>query len=355
MTSPRILATGTATPPHVLRQADARAFAQHHFAGTLDDLDRLLTVFDHAEIETRHTCMPLEWFRQSHDFEEKNAAYVDWALRLSSEAIANCLQETDVTPRDIDYLIFVSTTGLATPSIDARLIGALGFHPNTRRTPVWGLGCAGGAAGLAHAFHHAQGHPRAHVLVVALELCSLTFHFGDRSKSNLVAAALFGDGAAAVLVSGDQTHGDRAAHPEIMGTMSTLWPDSLDVMGWNVMNEGMQVVFAQTIPAIVRRLASDNIVQFLESFQLGLTDIDHLIAHPGGARVISAYEQALALSDGRMDSAREVLREYGNMSSASVLFVLKRFLRPGRTRPGEHGLVTALGPGFCSENVLVRF
>jgi alkylresorcinol/alkylpyrone synthase len=170
-----------------------------------------------------------------------------------------------------------------------------------------------------------------------------------------VAAALFGDGAAAALISGAAVGEINARGPEILGTRSTLWPDSLDVMGWNVVNEGMQVVFAQTIPSMVRRLARDNIVEFLGDYGLDLADLDHLIAHPGGVRVIAAYEQALALTDGTMDTARDVLREYGNMSSASVLFVLERFLRPGRTQPGQHGLVTALGPGFCSEQVLVRF
>jgi len=349
------MALGTAMPPHILTQADARDFAQLHFSGALGDLERLLAVFDNAEIETRRTCMPLEWFGRPHDVEEKNNAYIDWAVRLSAEAIRNCLAQVDVLPGDIDYLIFVSTTGMANPSIDARLIGKLGFSPHTRRTPVWGLGCAGGAAGLAHAFHHARGHPDGKTLVVALELCSLTFHFGDKSKSNLVAAALFGDGAAAALVCGTADRKGESRGPEILGTMSTLWPDSIDVMGWNIVNEGMQVVFAQAIPAIVRRLARDNIAKFLAVHGLGLSDIDHIIAHPGGARVISAYEQALALTNGKMDAAREVLREYGNMSSASVLCVLDRFMRPGRTQPGQHGLVTALGPGFCSEHVLVRF
>jgi alkylresorcinol/alkylpyrone synthase len=349
---PRIVATGTAAPPHVLRQSDARAFAHRFFAGAQRDIERLLSVFDHAAIDTRRTCMPVDWFLRPHEFEEKNAAYLDWAMKLSTEAIGACLDRAGASPADIDYLIFVSTTGLATPSLDARLIGHLGMSPNTRRTPVWGLGCAGGAAGIAHAFHYALGHPESRTLVVTVELCSLTFHFGDKSRSNLVATALFGDGAAAVLVAGDWVGSEGSA---IIDTRSTLWPDSLDVMGWNFQNEGMQVVFAQTIPSIVKRLARDNIEAFLGAHGLTLTDVDYLIAHPGGAKVIAAYEDALQLSNGKMDVARAVLREYGNMSSASVLFVLERYLDNGATGPGTHGLLTALGPGFCSEHVLLRF
>jgi alkylresorcinol/alkylpyrone synthase len=349
---PRIAAVGAAVPPNVISQVQAREFAREFFGRSFPDIDRLLDVFDHAEIDMRHVCMPVEWFSQEKSFLEKNAAYIDWACRLSEQAIRECLMRAQVDIGDVDYLIFVSTTGLATPSIDARLIGRLGMSSHTRRTPIWGLGCAGGAAGLAHAYHHLKGHPAGKTLVVAVELCSLTFHFADRGKSNLIASALFGDGAAAVLVVGDE---HDSTGPEMLGTLSTLWPDSLDVMGWNFMNEGMQVVFSRAIPSIVKKLAAENITEFLRPYGLAVKDLSYLIAHPGGAKVIAAYEQALALTNGKMEPARAVLREYGNMSSASVLFVLERFMRNAQPGSGAYGLVTTLGPGFCSENVLLRF
>ncbi len=349
---PRIVSVGTAVPPYIITQEEIKIAAREHFGAAFPDIDRLLAVFDHAEIDTRHFCVPLDWYRTEKTFLQKNEAYIEWACRLSREAIRQCLERAVVSVEDIDYLLFVSTTGLATPSIDSRLIGQLGMSPHTRRTPVWGLGCAGGAAGVSHAYHYGIGHPQSKMLLVAVELCGLTFHFHDLSKSNLVASALFGDGAAAVLVAGADTglHGI-----EIKGTRSTLWRDSLDIMGWNFMNEGMQVVFSRAIPGIVKTLARDNIEDFLHQYNLSLTDIQYLLAHPGGVKVIEAYEQALGLMPGKMQIAREVLREYGNMSSVSVLFVLDRFIQQVQPLAGSYGLLTALGPGFCAENVLLHF
>jgi alkylresorcinol/alkylpyrone synthase len=222
---------------------------------------------------------------------------------------------------------------------------------NVRRTPIWGLGCAGGAAGLAHAFHHALGHPEQRTLLVATELCGLTFDGSDMSKSNLVASALFGEGAAAALVVGDKI---SATGPAIVDSRSCFYPDSLDVMGWNVTNTGLQVVFARRIPDIVTARASDDLGAFLAVHELSFDDIDTLLFHPGGTRVIEAYEQALGLEPERLDLCRGVLRDYGNMSSVTVLFVLERCLQEQRLPAGGFGLVSAMGPGFCSESLLLR-
>jgi alkylresorcinol/alkylpyrone synthase len=348
----RIVSVGTAVPQHRIAQSEARSFAANFFGAEYPDIERLLGLFDHTEIETRYICQPPEWYTQARSFVEKNEAYIDWSLKLGSEAIANCLDRARVRPEQIDQLIFVSTTGLATPSMDARLIGHLGFGAHTRRTPIWGLGCAGGVAGVAHAHHHLLGQPGALALVVSVELCSLTFHFGDKSKSNLVATALFGDGAAAVLLAGGETD---LSGTEIVDTRTTLWPDSLDVMGWNFETEGMQVVFSRAIPSIVHELGADNLRQFVADNGLSLTDVDRLITHPGGAKVIQAYEEALALTNGKLAGARAVLRDYGNMSSASVLFVLQHELQKKKPPANAWGLMSALGPGFSSELALLRF
>jgi alkylresorcinol/alkylpyrone synthase len=205
---------------------------------------------------------------------------------------------------------------------------------------------------LIHAHDYLTGHPDQNVLFVAVELCGLTFQQDDFSKSNFVATALFGDGAAAVVMSGDNV---RQAGARILDVQSTIWPDSLDVMGWNIVSEGMQVIFSRRIPAIVRKYMAENLQEILEKNNLALHDVDHVIAHPGGAKVIEAYEEALNLKNGKMDISRAVLRDYGNMSSVTVLFVLDEFLQNGNTNKDDLGIITALGPGFSSETLLIRF
>jgi alkylresorcinol/alkylpyrone synthase len=347
----RISAVATAVPENRVDQEVVQRFGRALFQEAFADIDRLLPVFSNAQIQSRYFAAPPEWFESTHSFADKNQFYVDSAVRLGKEAISSCLERAGKAPEDIDHLIFVSTTGLATPSIDARLINQLQLRTNIRRTPIWGLGCAGGVAGLSRAFEYARAFPRERVVLLALELCGLTFQRGDLSKSNLVATSLFGDGAAAVLVSGEET-GD--AGPRFVASRSTLWYDSLDVMGWDVNNDGLKVLFSRDIPTIVHKLVLPALAEFLASLNLSLADLSHMIAHPGGSKVIEAYEQALALEDGKMNRSREVLRRYGNMSSPTVLFVLEDFLSARAIGPGEYGLVTALGPGFSSEMVLIQ-
>ncbi len=348
---PRILATATAKPPHRLPQRVAGKLAGAHFAAGFPDVERLLPVFEHAGIEGRDLCRPPEWLVTPRSFEEKNAAYVECAQQLSLAAAERCLARAGVQASEIGHLIFVSTTGLATPSLDPRLIPRLGLSAHARRTPVFGLGCAGGTAGLAHAERSARAEPGGLVLLVAFEATSLTFLHGDFSKSNLVATALFGDGAAAVLVAGDDAPGSG---PRIVGSRSTLFSDSLDVMGWNFLDEGMQVVFSRAIPGIVRRQSRADVTSFLAEHGLDLEDVACWVVHPGGLRVIESYEEALDLPAEALHETRAVLRDHGNMSSATVLYVLERFLAGGRPREGEYAFLTSLGPGFSSEHVLLR-
>ena len=349
---PRLLGVHTAVPPYRTNQAEAASFARKHFGPQVHDFERLLPVFENTGIDTRYFSAPLEWIGDGHSPAEKNELYIRSATDLSVQATKELLELHDLRPSDIDYIIYVNTTGLATPSIDARIINRLGFRSNIRRTPIWGLGCAGGAAGLAHAYHHALGHPNERVLVVACELCGLTFMPDDYSKSNVVAAALFGEGAAAALVGGD---GVGAEGVDILGSNSRFYPDSLDVMGWNVVTKGLQVVFAQRIPDIVAANAREDFEAFLDKHDLTLADIAAYIFHPGGTKVINAYRTALGLQNGELSVALDILREYGNMSSVSVLFVLERFLASVQPAVGEYGLLSALGPGFCSESLLLKF
>jgi alkylresorcinol/alkylpyrone synthase len=348
---PRIQSTAVALPPYQVTQQAAEDFARRHFTGLNREIDRLTSIFPNAGIATRYFTRPLDWLALPHTLAEKNNVYIESATALCAEAITRLLRENDLTTSDIDYLIYVNTTGLATPSIDARLINQLRFRPDIRRCPIWGLGCAGGVAGLSHAYHHAIGHPGERVLLVAAELCGLTFLPEDGSRSNIVATALFGEGAAAVLITGD---GVASNGPRILGTQSHFYPDSLDVMGWNVVAQGLQVVFAQRIPDIVSTHAAEDLGGFLGRHGLALSDVAAFLFHPGGKKVLAAYEKALGFGNGELELSRAVLRDYGNMSSVTVLFVLDRYLRTDASRDG-HIVLSALGPGFCSESVLARW
>ncbi len=348
--NPRVLSVATAVPPHRVEQGEIKEFARRLFGGKFRDLERLLPVFDNGGIEARHFCQPPEWFGREWSFPERNALYTEHALGLSEKAARRCLDKAGVGPEEVGALFFVSTTGISTPSLDAKLLFELGLSPNLKRVPVWGLGCAGGAAGVARAADYARAYPDEYVLVVAVELCGLTFQVGDLSKSNLVAASLFADGAAAVLLG----PGGPGEGPEVLGSHSTTWPGTEDVMGWDLVETGLRVRFAKSVPQIVRTRTRATVEEACERHGIAPEDLWHPVVHPGGAKVIEAYEEALGLEAGSLELPREILREYGNMSSASVLFVLERFLEDYPAGSGEYGAISALGPGFSAEHVLFR-
>ena len=347
---PSILAVATATPPHRTNQAEIRSFAREYFGPAIRDIDRYISVFDNAEIDSRHLAAPLDWFHGRHTWNEANDLWIEVGCTLGEEAARCCLERARLTPADVDHIIFVSTTGLAAPSLDARIMTLLDMPRHARRTPIWGLGCAGGVAGLARASEYVRAFPRHRALLVCVELCSITFQHGDRSKRNLVAASLFGDGAAAVLVGGDAV---AEAGPRVVDTRSTLFPDSLDLMGWDIVETGMRVIFGAGIPRVVLDHFDGLARELLSDHDLSLDRIDHHVYHPGGAKVLRAYEQAGHLGPDALEASRAVLREYGNMSSATVLFVLKRLLDAG-IAPDATALMTVFGPGFSSEMALLR-
>jgi len=348
---PRLLSVATAVPAHRVDQGEARAFASHLFGSHLADLDRLLPLFDNAGIKTRFFSVPSDWFGEAHSLEEKNHIYIQSATDLGTQVSRKLMESTDTAPEEIDYIIYVNTTGLATPSIDARLINILGLRRNIRRTPIWGLGCAGGAAGLSHAYHYLIGHPGHRVLVVAVELCGLTFIHDDFSKSNLVACSLFGEGAASALVCGDDV---ASGGLDILATQSTFYPDSLEVMGWNIVSRGMQVVFDKKIPNIVLEHAASELASFLDKHQLKIDVIQQFLYHPGGTKVVAAYETAYGVNANRFEYSRGILRDFGNMSSVTVLFVIERYLTKHGLDNSGYAVISALGPGFCSESLLVK-
>lgn len=354
--NPRLIALATAVPSHVLSTNDVKRLATHVFSSE-EFRERNFDVFENAEIETRHTCVSIDWLGQSHSFGERNRLYIEHATRLAAEVSSSALERAGLTARDVDHVVFVSSTGLSTPSMDALLANQLEFRSDIRRTPIWGLGCAGGAVGLSRAREFALADPSARVLLVALELCSVTFLPTDVTKRNLVAASLFGDGAAAAVVVGStvkQPARGRSLPLELFASHSVLWRDTLDVMGWTIDEVGLHVVFSRDIPAIVREAVRPAVVEFLARHGLTLDDVQHLVAHPGGVKVLRAYAEALEIAPERLHHARDVLRRYGNMSSPSCLFVLERVLQAGDIEPGQRALVTALGPGFSGEFVLMQ-
>ena len=358
---PRLVALATAAPEPLVPQAVIRATVERLFANGSATLSRLLQVFDHSGIESRSVCMPLEWYAQPRTFGEQNELYIQHALRLGSDAASRALADAGLSGTHVDHIVYVSTTGLATPSLDARLSLALGCRPDCRRTPLWGLGCAGGAAGVARARDLALADPHAVVLLVAVELCTLTFRHSDRDARNLVATSLFSDGAAAAVVTGARAGagtpgpGARRRRPlELAASCSTLWPDTLDVMGWDVSEQGLHVVFSRDIPSIARERVKPFLDQFLAREGLALGDVKHMVAHPGGAKVLEAYADSLGWPESGLAHARAELRLHGNLSSPSCLFVLERFLDAGDIGEGDHALLLALGPGFAAESVLLR-
>ena len=336
---PRLLSLATAVPPYRLEQRDVMKIAARLFDGAFVDLDRLLGVFDNAAIETRHSCVPLDWYMDDHGLAERNALYLENAVALIARATADALATAGLTAGDIDFIVSVSSTGIATPSLDALLMERMPFRRDVQRLPIFGLGCAGGVLGLARAAAFARAEAGSRVLFLVVELCALTFQRTDLSKSNLIAIALFGDGAAAGVLS------SAGEGPAITGWGEHTWPDSLDIMGWNIVDEGFGVLFSRNIPTLVRgkiRAATETV---LARQGLALGDIDSFICHPGGAKVIEALEEAYGLAPGGLEHSRAVLRDYGNMSAATVLFVLARALKAAGRR--RH-LLSSLGPGFTA-------
>ena len=351
MTNPRVLSVATAVPKHRVAQSTARDFARAMFSGVYKDVERLLPVFDNVEIESRSFCVPPEWFYKDHTFPEKNALYVEHALDLSEKAARRALDKAGAAPSEVGAVFFVSTTGLSTPSIDSQLLPRLGLSEHTRRVPIWGLGCAAGVAGLARALDHARVYPDEKVLLIGVELCGLTFQWGDRSKAGLVSTALFADGAAAAVLGSAQAD---APGPELLGSHSTTWPGTEDIMGWEIIEAGFKVQLSRSIPQLVRERMPENIEAACSSVDLAPEDIKHFVTHPGGAKVLDAFEEVFGLGCGGLVLSREVLRDYGNMSSVTVLFILERFLESEACAPGEHGVISALGPGFSAEHVFFR-
>lgn len=360
MTIPKIVSVGTYTPPFTLAQSNIEQLTKELFQNKISKLERLLKVFENGEIKTRNFCVPPDWYREDHTFEERNELYIQLATTYSVEVIQRCLTnrsflQMDISTEDIDVIFFVSSTGVSTPSIDARVMNILPFSDEIVRIPIWGLGCAGGAMGISRAYDYCKAYPSAKVLVVCVELCSLTFQKDDYTKSNLVGTSLFADGAACVLVCGDRVELEQnISIPHIVSCRSKWMPNSENVMGWNVRSGGLHVVFSKSIPVIISKWLGPFIHDFLKDNNVSPEQIVNFVAHPGGKKVLNAYEDALQLTKEHTAVSREILKAYGNMSSPTVFYVLEQFMLK-ENKANAMGLLVALGPGFSGEAVLLEW
>ncbi|MBI3940200.1 MAG: type III polyketide synthase [Acidobacteria bacterium] len=310
----------------------------------------MIEVLDHSEVKFRHFCFPPDYYLAPRSFQQFNQDFLQQGVALATEALQRVLGRDSVA--SIDQVIYVTTTGLMTPSLEAHLFNYAGLRPDVRRSPLFGIGCAGGVNALAHARDFALCYPDSRTLILAVELCGQTFQKADTSVKNLIAASLFGDGVAAVLVDGAK----RAfSGPRIFSARSELIRGSLDVMGWDVTDKGLELILSPRVHCYVRDHLPGIVNRFLDENALALSDIDYCIFHPGGPRILRAYQEGFGVSPEALRFSRHTLRCYGNISSASALFVLKDVIERGRPAEGEIGLIAAMGPGFAAELALAEF
>lgn len=358
--APAILAAATALPPNVVEQQSLAGLLKTLWGEKYDQSRRWRSTFDQIQrsvrIDRRYLALPVSEYPALDSFAKTNAAWTRVAPELGAAAAQSALAAAGMTARDVDHLFFVTGTGIATPSLDARIVNRLGMRADVRRTPIFGLGCAGGVAGVARAADVLRGFPDKLALVVSAELCSLTLQRTDDSVANIIASALFGDGAAAVLLGGARL-ANRAVGPapRVIATRSVFYPDSERMMGWDVVDSGLKIVLSPAIPDLVREHLGGDVDAMLAEHGLARCAIRHWLAHTGGNRVLEAIATALDLPPGALDRSWRLLAATGNLSSASVLFVLRDLIDARAAKPGDYGLMLAMGPGFCAELALLRW
>lgn len=349
---PKLISIGISEPPYTYSQKEIKDFIAGLYSQSGSFIEKMIKVFDTSGIEKRSFVKDKLWYSEPRTFTERNEVYIKSAIEMSIEAVKNCLNSIDLPMDEIDHLIYISSTGISTPTIDAYLFNRFKLSRKLKRTPIWGVGCLGGAVGLTKAMEYTMAYPEHCVLVVNVEACSLAFQLSECSKSNIVASALFSDGGAASLIVGNNhpLHGVRGL--ELISSLSTTFYESLSVMGWEVTESGLKVLFSKDIPNIVKNSIASCIDDLMSLQGMSKHEISHYLVHPGGKKVLDAYSQALELDPEIFEISRKVLKMHGNMSSPSLIFVLKEFIESGVYDANDVGVISALGPGFSSELLL---
>jgi alkylresorcinol/alkylpyrone synthase len=349
---PRIVATATAVPPHTATQEEVKARLREMLPLDARRLEAALSLFDHTAVERRHSVYPITEFGRPRTLGEISTVYREHALVLGRDVAKRALAAARVAPDEIDLVITVSCTGIMIPSLDAYLVDDLGLRRDVRRLPLTELGCSGGAAALARAHDFLRGFPAARVLVVAVELPSLSMQRGDVTPANLVSTALFGDGAAAAVLAG----GDASAGPglRVLDTLAHIFPSSTGVLGFELRDDGFHSVLSKAIPALLKTEIAAHVQTLAARAGLSRADLSFFVLHPGGRKILGVVEDELVLSREDTQLSWDVLRDYGNQSSASVLFVLDETLSKRRPAPGARGLLAAFGPGLSVELLLLE-
>lgn len=347
-----ITSAARALPKHYVSQDELIAAFRELWGKEHFNLERIEQLHRAVEVKGRHLALPLAEYPPLVTFGQRNDAWLKVAVELGGEAVSEALTKAKLTPRDVDAIFFVTVTGLATPSVDARLVNALGLRTDVKRTPIFGLGCVAGAAGTARAHDYLLAYPHHRAVLLSVELCSLTLQREDVSIANIISSGLFGDGAAALVLSGEKV---ATGGPRILGTKSVFYPGTERIMGWDVVDSGFKVVLSAKVPALVTANVRQNVDEFLASHQLTRRDVKHWVAHTGGPKVLEAFETALELPKDALKRSWDSLRNIGNLSSSSVMFVLSELLDSGDAKHGDYGVMMAMGPGFCAELVLLKW
>ncbi len=345
-----IAATATALPPHTITREDVKYYMGRVFDIPERKLEAMMSIVDNAQVHNRHAIFPIEYTVEPRALSKTNQEYMEHAIKLGREAAEKCLERAGLRPDEVDLIITVSCTGFMIPSLDAHLINLMGFRSNVRRMPFTELGCAAGAMALGRAADFLKAEPGGNVLIIAVELPSLTFQRKDISQANLISSILFGDGAAAVLVSGKEVKG-----PKILVSETYTFPDSLGAMGFDLRDSGFHILLDKGVPEMIGAKIRGLVDGFLERHGMTQEDIKGWILHPGGARLLGNVEIALGLTKCQTQPSWDILANVGNLSSATILFILQEWLDKRPLKPGEHALAAAFGPGFSAEFLLLQW
>jgi len=348
----KIAAVGSAFPENYYDQDQLLAAFSEQWAGKHFNMRRLEMLHKNVLVGGRHLALPMEEYPKLESWGQANDAWIRVARDVGGRAVLDALGRANLTVDDVDALYFVTVTGVAAPSIDARLVNDLGLPSRVKRVPIFGLGCVAGAAGISRAADYVRGWPDQVAVLLSVELCSLTLQKEDFSIANLISSGLFGDGAAAAVVVGAEREADG---PQILATRSVFYPNTEQVMGWNISETGFKIVLSADVPKVAKEFLPGDVDSFLAENGLTRGDIASWVCHPGGPKVLQSMHDGLELPEGALDITWRSLREVGNLSSSSVLMVLQETLYEQRPEPGSYGVMLAMGPGFCSELVLLRW